>query len=274
MSRQATEDSVPISTVEPRTGTEVIHTTHNFCDPTTWYSTSGRSADETLAGDVAGLVYGGARVNWIDMLHGKLFDEDALCADVAHGYAVEVKVDGVVKTPRLPFATSGGDYTVNYAAGTVTFASSQLGKTVAATYSYAVNSTWVLAPSDGMLLDVEATEAQFSQNCVLNDTVAFEVWVYNPADLPNKFKYDSTRYKRMTNFIDEALGSYPIIPAIGGAARGTGNEIYGFPFRYGTVRRIRSSVGAELRVRLEADLKFGGEHATATFYCTVRSESD
>lgn len=267
---QASLDSVPLSTVEPRTGVEVIYSTHNFCDSTTWYSTSVRIKDEVLTG--SDLVYSSAHVNWIDMVHGKIFDEDALCVDVDHGYSVIVKSDGVVKTPRTPFSTSGGDYTIDYASGIITFAISQTGKTVMATYSYAVDSTWIMAPSSGKTLDVEATEAQFSQDCILKDTVAFQVWVYNPEDLPNKIKYDETRYKRMTNFIDEALGSYPIIPSIGGSTRGTSQSIYGFPFRYGTVRRLRSSQGTELRVSLESHLKFEGEHATATFYCTLKDE--
>jgi hypothetical protein len=206
------------------------------------------------------------------MIHGKLFDEDAYSQAVDHGYAVVVTADGVTKTQRAPYATSGGDFTVDYAAGTVTFFASQSGKTVLATYSKMVNSLFTLIPDAGKRIDVEGAEVQFAKNIIFTDFIEFEAWAYNPADLPNKVCVEKTVYKRMTNFIDEALGCYPVIPAIGGSERGTQNDIFGFPFRYGTMRSLRASQGIELRVRLKNDTPFTGEHATATFYCTVRDD--
>ncbi len=256
---------------EPRTGTELIMVTHNFCDPTTWFSTSVRVTQEALTDSGDGLTFNSAHPTWIDMVHGKVFDEDALCRDVVHGYSVVVRVDGVEMTARAPFATSGGDYTIDYENGKITFAVSQSGKAVDASYSYAVDSTFILTPDPGKLIDIESAEAQFSANVEMNDTIDFEIWAYNPADLPNRMMMDISSYKTMTNFVDEAMGSYPVVPAIGGAAgRGTTHEIYGFPFRYGTVRSLDSSMGIELHVKLRSDQKFGGQHATATFYCTVR----
>jgi hypothetical protein len=216
-----------------------------------------------------GLTWGSEEV-WVDMTHGKLFDEDALCADVDHGYAIEVRVDGVQKTERAPFATTGGDFFVNYLTGQVTFASSQAGKVVLATYSKMVDSVYILAPVEGTRLDIENAEAQFSLDVGMNDTIVFQVWAYNPADLPNKVPVAQTRYKTIRNMIDESLGSYPVIPAIGGESiRGMDSPIYGFPFRYGTVRSLSSAYGVEIRVRLENDVVYGGTHATATFYTTT-----
>jgi hypothetical protein len=266
-----TTEGVPEVTAVPRTGTEMIATTPNLADPSTWYGTSTRVAAAALTDSGDGLTWTSGDT-WIDMTHGKLFDEDALVADTEHGYAIEVKVDGAVKTERTPFATSGGDFTVDYRLGKVVFPSSQAGKTVTATYSKMVDSVFALVPSEGKAIDIEEVEAQFSEDIVMNDTIVFEVWAYNPADLPNKVKIGGTRYKNFKNFIDEALGSYPVIPAIGGSVRGASHAIYGFPFRYGTVRTLSSAYGVELRVRLESDVPFGGEHATATFYCTVRTE--
>jgi len=266
-------DGNPLVIQEPRTGSETIYCTHNFCDKTSWYTKSVRVTDEALTGDGAGLVWTSVHTNWINMVSGLIFDEDSYASEVSHGYAVVVKVDGVTKTARAPYATTGGDYTIDYAAGTVTSVSgSWTGMAVLVSYSYATTSEWILAPSAGYVLDVEATEAQFSKNFTFNDFIDFEIWVYNPADLPNKVMYARTTYKRMVNFIDEALGSYPVIPAVGGADRGTQNEVYGFPFRYGTVRRVQSSIGAELHVKLRNNIVFSGEHATATFYCTTHLE--
>lgn len=267
------DDGLPVTSPEPRTGTELILVTPNFCDPTTWYPTSERITNEALTDSGDGLTWNSSHTFWIDMTHGKLFDEDALAADVGHGYSVVVTVDSVEQTPRDPFSDTGGDYVIDYAAGTVTFASSQAGKTVVASYSRMVDSTWILTPDPGYRIDIESAEAQFSQDVVLNDTVVFDIYVYNPYDLPNKVLYARSSYKRMVNYIDEAEGSYPVIPAIGGPdGRGTSVPIYGFPFRYGTVRKVLSSQGTELRVSLQNHQPFSGEHATATFYCTVRAE--
>jgi hypothetical protein len=123
-----------------------------------------------------------------------------------------------------------------------------------------------------MYLDIEGAEAQFSKDAILNDDIQFDIFGYNPNDLPNKVLYARSTYKKFVNYIDEAIGSYPMIAAIGGAGRGCPVEVYGFPFRYGTVRRLLSSHGIELRVRLKSNTAFGGTHATATFYCTVKPE--
>jgi hypothetical protein len=262
-----------LSVVEDvRIGSELIVTTHNFCDPTTWYTQSVRVTAETLTDSGNGLLFNSAHTNWIDMTHGKLFDEDALCADVEHGYSVVVKIDGVVATQRAPFATSGGDCVVDYAAGTVTFASSQSGNVVTVDYSYENGSVWFIIPDNGKRIDIESAEVQFSQDIILNDTIVFEIWGYNPGDLPNKMLYGTSNYKKMVNYIDEALGSFPVIPAIGGTLRGFQSNIYGFPFRYSAVRQLKSSQGIELHVRLKDNIKFGGEHTTGTFYCTTRDE--
>jgi hypothetical protein len=263
---------VPLSVTLPRTGTELILTTHNFCDPTTWYTTSSRVSAETLTDSGDGITFTSSHANWIDMTHGKLWDEDALRADVGHGYAVVVTSDGVAQTERSPFAVSGGDYAVNYAAGTVTFASDQSGKSVVASYSRMVNSVFAIAPDEGARIDVERARARFSADVVLNDDVVFEIWAYNPYDLPNKVKIKETSYKTIDNFSDEAEEPAVALPSIGGPKRGSASPMHSLPFRYGTVRSVSSDFGVELRVRLKHDVPFGGSRALATFYCTVAKQ--
>ena len=270
---QLNEDFSILMTQEARTGTELIMVTHNFCDTTTWYTSSVRVEDAALTDSGDGLLWNSAHSSWIDLQHGKMFDEDAIAADAPHGYSVVVTVDGLEAVQRAPFKTTGGDYSVNYADGSITFFSSRAGAAVLATYSYATDSTWIMAPDPGARIDIESVEAQFSADVVLRDTIQFEIWGYNPMDLPNKVPYAMTSYKSLRNFIDEAQGSYPVVPPIGGdQGRGISQAVYGFPFRYGTIRKMPSSYGLELRVRLVEDLAFEGEHATATFYCTVREE--
>ncbi len=257
---------VPLTTSEPRTGRELIVTTHDFCDPTTWFTTSARVTDQALTDSGDGLTWTSPHTNWIDMTHGKVWDEDALCADVGHGYAVVIPG----KTQRAPFAQSGGDYIVDYAAGTVTFASAQT--SVTASYSRMVDSEFHVLPDAGTYINIECAEAQFSSDVEMNDSIVFEIWAYNPYDLPNKVLVKSTTYKKMVNFFDEALAAYPMNPALGGSVRGTQHSSVCLQFRYATARPVAASQGVELRVRLGNHTPFGGEHAVASFYCTVKDE--
>lgn len=262
----------PLQTEEPRVGKELILVTHDFCDPTTWYTDSVRVSSMVMTASLDNLEFTCSRKNWIDMTHGKLFDEDSVKTEVVHQYSASVWVDGVLKTERVPFAASGGDYVIDYSNGKITFPSPTLA-TVTAGFSYANGSTWVLEPEAGKKLNMEVAEAQFGVDLVMNDAIEFQVWVYNPYNLPNKFKYDTTTYKTVRNLIDEALGSYPLIKSFGGSVRGMPADVYGFPFRYGTIRSMKSSQGAELRVKLKNDYAFSGSYATATFYCTVHDDT-
>jgi hypothetical protein len=159
----------------------------------------------------------------------------------------------------------------------VTFFSAP-GGVVKASYSYANGSVWVMRPSSGKQLKIEQAEAQFSENIVMNDTIRFGAWgvadVFAPQLVPDPIpsgtliELQVTRYMRLDQIIDEALGSYPVIPAMGGAARGNLQARYGFPFRYGAVRVLTSAALMELRVGLEGDVAYDGERATATFYCS------
>jgi len=325
-------DGNPILSTAPRIGSEVIYATHNFCDPTSWYSTSVRVDDEAATDSGDGLLWNLANTNIIDMQHGKVLDEESLCAEHDHKYDVLVTVDAVEQTRRPSFANSGGDYTIDYEAGTITFESSQAGKAVLVGYSYSTSSSFKMAPSPGKVLDIESAEAQFSQDVGYNDTILFEVTGYvesfyypawdqsapvgalpfptgavlpvetlsNAGDLyylteDNRiYAYDgatwntvpqgpypsgtriplaSSVYKTLDQIIDEAMGAYPVIPALGGALRGNTQARYGFPFRYGTVRRLHSATGMCLDVRLENDIVFGGERATATLYCTSKDQT-
>lgn len=271
-----------------RLGSEVIYATHNFCDPTTWYSTSERITDETLTDSGDGLMFTSSEPIWVDMTHGKVMDEEAVAAEMepTHLYKVVVTVDSgggpVEMTQRAAFAASGGDYTVDYTTGQVTFSSSQSGNTVKASYSAMRDSVWVMRPTPGKVLKIESAEAQFSEDITMNDTIRFGAWgvadafapdlVPDPIPSGTLIELMATRYQKLDQIIDEALGAYPMIPAMGGSARGNQQARYGFPFRYGAVRVLASSALMELRVRLEGDSVYGGERATATFYCASEDE--
>lgn len=268
-----------------REGNETNWATHKFTDSTSWYGTSVRVTEETLADSGDGLTFESDHAPWVDMIHGKVWDEESLCTDVPHGYAVIVTVDDVEKTARKPFAPSGGDYVVDYVTGKVTFAASQTGKVVKASYSYVVDSIWVLRPYVGYALDVEQAELQFSQNMVMTGSIVmayfgdadhFAPGIFPPGTI---IELGRQTYNKAHQLIDEAIGSYPVIGApLGGSLRGMTSPVYGFPFKYGTVRRLWSKWKMEVRIWLEdwdgnKNVPFEGEHATGTFYCVSREEA-
>jgi hypothetical protein len=288
-------NGIPLVAISSREGSEVIYATHDFCDQTTWYSESVRVVDDVATDDGAGTVWSLTHQHVIDMYHGHVLDEEALIVEQQetdpgdpHGYVVTVKVDSAEQTMREPYAASGGDYEVNYHAGKITFFASRAGKTVEVSYSYAAASGWVMTPLPGKNLDIESSEAQFSDDLNMMDSIQFIVEGYvqvfapqlwdgydPPGPLPTNTRIPlvTQTYKRIDQFVDEALGSFPVVPAIGGATRGNLKARYGFPFRYGTVRRLIHSYGMRLVCRLVHDTPYTGERATATFYCTSNAET-
>lgn len=261
-----------ITVPEPETDKSMVNlVTHNFCDKTTWWQQSTQVTDETLTDSGDQLTFTSAHPEWIDLTHGKFYLEDRIAT--RDNYIPVIQVDGVTKTERAPFATSGGDYVIDYHSGTVTFASVQTG-TVTASYYYAGSSLFTVAPDAGKVLWVRDSEVQFSADIVMHSTINFQAWAYNPADLPNKIPVSlTTNYKTLRNFIEEAKGCYPVIPAIGGSGpRGLSQQHVVFPFKYTQVKTLKSSYGLEIRVWMDEDVEFDGEFGTATFYCSSYDE--
>lgn len=268
-------------TVVGREGSETTQATHNYANPMTWYTNSDRHISSSMFNSGDNRIFSSSFNMWIDMTHGLYHCEDK----VANDYLVDVFVDGEKKNAREPWAASGGDFDIVYESGSIEFFSEVTG-TVTANFSVPAGSTWILKPKQGLIIDIEQAEVQFSHDVGFTDTVMFVVYGYTIVFAPHLAEsnggpypdtmlipIDTTRYKTLTQLIDEALGSFPEIPAIGGS-RGTKSSMFGFPFRYGTVRRLWSSYGMELRISLQNNIQFTGSHATATFYCVSRAESD
>ena len=269
---------------EPRSGTEVVYATHNYSDKTTWFEESVRVDGEVATDDGAGTTWSLVNAFVIDTVHGKTFDEAQYVLDQQaenpsdpHGYAVVVRVDAVLQTARAPFATSGGDYEVNYVTGKIVFFVSKAGQAVTVDYSYAAGSMFLIHPDDGTDIDIEGAKASWSDNLVMNDAVLFEVWGYAAVFAPQlglppgtKIPIQTTSYMTLTQLTAEAIAFYPFAVAATGGARGVSSPRHAVEFRYGTIRRLLSAAGIELRVRLENDIAMGGDFTASTFYCTVR----
>lgn len=287
--RQA--DGTSLVAVKARFGKEVIYASHSFCDKTTWYWDSDRVTDKVLTQN--GTTWESGDVNWIDLEHGKIFDEEAVKVDQAtfhpppHGYAIIVKVDGVTQTPCPAWKNTGGDYTIDYANGTVTpVGADWTGHTVTASYSKAATSGWVMIPTTGRALIIEAAEIQFSDDIVFNANLVIEIYgaidYFAPELLQSnggpyppgtQVPIETTVYKTIDQYIDEAIGAYPAIPAFSNAAgRGYTRPRYIFQFHYTSARPLFSSLGMYMRIHIDGDEPFGGERSTATFYCLSKDD--
>jgi len=254
-----------------RVGSSLEIATHNFADKTTWYNDSSRVIDE-IPVYVDGYRYELNNEYLIDLYHGKLHNEDNI---IKNGYSIDVIVDGYLQIQYTQFEPSIDycDFTVNYIDGYIDFLKNQTGSDITISYSYAVGSTWVLKPSDGKVIDIEKSEIQMSSNVVFNDAINFDIWAYNTHDLPNKVPVKKTVYKSISNLTDEAQGSYPVVPPIGGKyPYGSEYETVSFKFNYSTLRQLYSSMGLELRICTKNNRELVGEKATATFYCTIVDE--
>jgi hypothetical protein len=180
-----------------------------------------------------------------------------------------VYVDGVPATERTPFADTGGDYVIDYEAGTVTFSASQSGKVITADYSYQNGSTFYIIPDAGKKLWIEKSEAQFTVDTIMNDTMIYQPFAINPGD-PGGPKVPADIghvYKKVQDLIQEANGVFPEISPFGGVKRGLQANQVNMPFDFGTIRELKSSWGVEIRIWLETNSAFGGEFSSVTLYC-------
>lgn len=269
---------------EPRNGSLLNLISHNFCDPCTWFSTSVPVEDEALTPDANRRIFSSVNQHWIDLQHGRVSDED----DVASGYPVTVKIDGAVQTERPPFQDEGGDFWVDYEEGRVHFNEPVAeGAAVTASFHRANGSQWKLEPTSGKCLKIVGCEAQFSLDIIVNDTIVFEIFGYVEVFAPHlcttydppgpyppgtQIPIQTVRYKTMYDFVNEANGSYPTIPAIGGPSRGIRTGILELPWRYQAVKMLRSSMGMKVEVYLQNGKPCDGALGTLIFLCLSEAE--
>lgn len=266
--------------IKPPEGSRVGVISPNWCDCTTWHETAVEAADEALVDSGNGVLFNSANTCWIDTTHGKLTGENKLDAK----FIPIIKVDGATMSENAPFGGAVADYSINYATGDVTFTVSQAGKAVTATYWRQNGSLWTIKPADGKVLRLTTVEVQFSKNIELKDTVTFQAYGFVEAFAPELLDTATppgpypagthipigspTTYKTMMDYVNDASGAYPEIPAMGGAIRGHTQpiQIFQWPYDQRAATDLRASAGMEIRIKLDNDIVFVGEHAIATFY--------
>lgn len=258
--------------------------THDWTDKTTWYQEAIRIVDETVNPLTPGVytTYTLAHTFVIDTYHGKITQEDYLVDTNGNSYRVSVKVNGVSKVEVDPH-TGVGDFTVDYAAGRITFSPALIDTDiVTVTYHYATSSKFTIKPQENMRLTLEFVEVQFSDDVVITDTVKFQAYGYviafapqlavsNGGPLPDLTKIplgNPVTYKGFRDFYNDAVKSYVAYPALGGSGwRGMSRPIYVFDWDYVRATELNAAAGMELVTFLEHDVPFTGTYATVTFYC-------
>lgn len=284
-----------------RKGEVIVRASHNFCDPTSWATESVRVQNEVLSVDTVAdplppyTVYKSVNKNWINILHPQqlnskeLFDAGKVVTGDQWGYLPQIRVGGVLLSPRPQWATNwdhGGDYYIDYEDGQIFFQSAP-GSAPQATYHYAYGSGWCLTPKAGRRIDIDLTKAQWtSDDLVFNHAIVQEFQVYiGSAWIPAETRWYSSAVEmfaeaRDTDEMDAVTGSP--------SWRGTGGEkLQSMNFTYKAVRELSSALNIRLMLYL-ADISldkdgnlivtkynanpstpgggFGGTHASATVY--------
>lgn len=284
--------SLTVSTYPPRL-MRFTAVSHQWTDPTTWYSMSEYVEDEnvTLEADLqTGQL---ANVHIIDVTHGKLWKEDDLIsAHTGLSYKPVVKVNGVVREEQDPdYAFTNdpdlkGFYTIDYAAGIITFNEAlNAGNTVTVSYHYATTSDFILQPDPGKVLDLSRVEVQFTEDVSITDTIIFTtegLAEFLAPDLVASGTLEPTdyvpvgrniAYKTFYDYCNEANGTYPIT-SVTTAANPTWRDgtqrVVTFPWDYQSVISLDSAWGLRVRVHLKNDRPFRGTFATSTFYGFVK----
>ena len=269
------------TSAEKSNSSRVTLYSHDWTDPTTWYTTSGYAVGETVTDSGTYTNYYTAHHPIIDTYHGKITGEDFLLDAGGHKYRVAVYVNGVKKTEQDPHYGTGGDYVVDYHNGLIQFlTANQPTDVVTVDYHYMVDSTFIITPSPGKALIMDSAEVQFSTDVIITDTTVFQPYGYvdyfapqlvASGQVPSGTKIpigNHTSYKTMSDFQNDAARAYPVYPALGGSGwRGLNVPLVILDWDYTASTVITSAVGMEIRIKLEHDTPFSGISATATFYC-------
>lgn len=253
---------------QPVVGSGKNFITHNFCDQCTWYQGSISVAEKIISPKVEGVydVYSMGDTNIIDIYHGRL----SLEIDVSSrsSYKPIVKVNDVVKTEDT-------HYIINYEDGEITFITPLTAEDVVkASYKKASTSVFTIASISGKKLKIVHAEVQFSKDLKVQDVpIYFDVYVYNPYDLPNKFLYKRNAYNNAKDYLNEANIGYTI-PGFGELTQ----DILILPWNYPASKVLKYSEGSEIRISTKDNLPIKtldgqkGEIGTCTFYCLSEDE--
>jgi hypothetical protein len=273
----------------------------NFCDKTTWYHDAPEVADEAVGtGDgvqtIWTLAHGtnaDANERIIDLSHGKVSEENNIAnpagtfREMANGYGATlsatlsgyvpvVKVNGVELTERPYGDASGGDYTIDYVVGEITFTVAPPDThTITATYYYAAATDVacsIVVPGAGKKHHIDRVEIQSTPDaCPMTDIV---MNVYAGAAPPNGQPIARpTIIKNVTDIVNWAYGARPQIPVQGGAnPRALTAAVNIHQVRYASSISLLSSMAMYVQVHLSGPVEFAGTWASIVIYGIEEAE--
>lgn len=124
------------------------------------------------------------------------------------------------------------------------------------------DSCWVLAPPMGTRYRIKRAEVQFQHDIMMNGVTElyFDVWVYNPMDLPNKVLYERKIYKSIMDVMNVG-NMHCTMPAVDGMT----SSLTTVQFDYPRAIVLDPNVGAEIRVCTKDDTAITGTFCTISF---------
>jgi len=243
----------------------------NICDPTTWHIES-EYIDNLLIATASGETefqtsYGSANNSAIiDLQHGKLTEENLIVAPTGSFIPV-VTVGGVQKIERECYEASGGDYEIDYLAGSIKFFEPQSGDVRLSCFHTpsGLGPIFITKPPAGKKWTIDSAEVQMSDDFSMGDTIVQNVFLTHPEH--GKIKAaDDVEYKRFSNFLDFTYGSYPIIPIVGNGARAMSHSTIILRWEYLTPLELLSSLDMQLRSWSKHGRGSSGERFSVTIY--------
>jgi hypothetical protein len=252
----------------------------NLCDKCTWFQSSKRVVDE-IATRVDGYRYDLSHNFIIDSFHGRITWESRLNDGYETQYRVIIKKNNNILTEQDPHYETGGDYIINYNDGYIQFLNEiNENDEIKASYWYAFDSSFIVAPDPGKTVHISMIECQFTNNIIMNDSIVFTIRGLVDVFAPELVPYlgsgtkiplrTPTVYKTVGDLIGDAKRAYPLISPIGGSGwRGLHSQTQVFNFDIEGEVVLDSKYGMELEIKLEHDNAFYGDFATTTFYCRI-----
>lgn len=302
-----TADGRPRVQIDAPEGSSFTKFSINWCDKTTWFPESIKVEAATMLTTGDPLVFtfadvgGAAKTHVINVTNAKITQEIQLVSD----YAPVVSVGAVVQVEREVFydaavtaadgrTMTAGDYTIDYAAGTISFFNTPASTPVADRFHYAYGSGWLVTPLPGHRVDMIAMEVSLSNDVVPTDTVrvAFQMLAiaasaagFLPASqlvseggpIPDLSYIDIPvgirEYPTLEDFINEAQRNYPAYVANANPRGCVAQCLMRWPYSEEAKQSISSTQGMRLRVHLKYDQPFGGAKAVASLYSVSEVEA-
>jgi hypothetical protein len=290
-----------------RPGSEAYFFTHNYCDPCSWYQEAVKHTEVALSPNSSSRIWKHSEHrHWIDLTHGRIFNEDAIPNATDYVPVIEVSTDGGStweQKAENSWDNNDRDYRIEYEAGEVHFnADLDPSAQVRATFYKAGTARFTIRPKPGRMLRIKYVETQYEADIEMTTNLVFEIWMYAAALAQTLLASDDSDevlmgqqlqaaidgglvqptdmqqairrvYKRLQDFYIESTGPFPTILRHGGRNdRAMPADLHTIPFQYLSDRVLLSSAGVEVRIFNEGDIPFRGTFGNSTFYCISERE--